>query len=100
MASRPNKPGGPPPDEEPGKVPPLPGEPEPPPPPDPNAPVEIAPCPGCQARLSVATTDLGVDVECPYCKTVYKAARADAAPAPSKGSRASHSRCLRRAPGE
>lgn len=35
MASRPNKPGGPPPGEEPGKVPPLPGEPEPPPPPDP-----------------------------------------------------------------
>ncbi|MGH2688875.1 MAG: MJ0042-type zinc finger domain-containing protein [Actinomycetota bacterium] len=45
----------------------------PPVPPDPNAPVEIAPCPGCQARLSVAVTDLGADVECPYCKTVYKA---------------------------
>jgi hypothetical protein len=45
----------------------------PPPPVDPNAPVEIAPCPGCQARLSVATSDLGADVECPYCKTVYKA---------------------------
>src|SRR5687767_5644266 len=29
----------------------------PPPPPDPNAPVEIDPCPGCQARLSVAATD-------------------------------------------
>jgi hypothetical protein len=40
---------------------------------DPTAPVEIAPCPGCQARLSVATSDLGADVECPYCKTVYKA---------------------------
>jgi predicted Zn finger-like uncharacterized protein len=45
------------------------------PPADPNAPVEIAPCPGCQARLSVATSDLGADVECPYCKTVYKATK-------------------------
>ena len=54
----------------------------PPPPPatDPNAPVEIAPCPGCQARLSVSNSDLGVDVECPYCKTVYKAVRAGATP--------------------
>src|SRR5262245_33327957 len=33
MASRPPRPGSPPPDEEPGKLPPLPGEPEPPPPP-------------------------------------------------------------------
>jgi TM2 domain-containing membrane protein YozV/DNA-directed RNA polymerase subunit M/transcription elongation factor TFIIS len=56
----------------------------PPPPPDPNAPVEIAPCPGCQARLSVAATDIGVDVECPYCKTVYQAARADKPPTKSK----------------
>ena len=45
----------------------------PPPSVDPNAPVEIAPCPGCQARLSVATSDLGADVECPYCKTIYQA---------------------------
>jgi hypothetical protein len=43
---------------------------------DPNAPVEIAPCPKCQARLSVTVADLGVDVECPYCKQVYKAVRA------------------------
>ena len=35
MASRPPRPGSPPPAEEPGNVPPLPGEPEPPPPPDP-----------------------------------------------------------------
>jgi Zn-finger nucleic acid-binding protein len=56
----------------------------PPPPPDPNAPVEIAPCPGCHARLSVAVTDLGVDVECPYCKTVYSAVRADKPPTSSK----------------
>ncbi len=56
----------------------------PPPPSDPNAPVEIEPCPKCQARLSVAASDLGVDVECPYCKTVYTAARAGAAVSPSK----------------
>ena len=35
MASRPQRPGEPPPADEPGHVPPLPGEPEPPPPPDP-----------------------------------------------------------------
>jgi TM2 domain-containing membrane protein YozV len=56
----------------------------PPPPPDPNAPVEIAPCPGCRARLSVAATDIGVDVECPYCKLVYQAVRADKPPTSSK----------------
>lgn len=53
--------------------PPLPSAPAPAA--DPGAPVEIAPCPGCQARLSVAASDLGVNVECPYCKTVYAAAR-------------------------
>jgi predicted Zn finger-like uncharacterized protein len=52
----------------------------PPPPSDPNAPVEIEPCPGCQARLSVAAADLGADVECPYCKRVYKAVQAGARP--------------------
>jgi DNA-directed RNA polymerase subunit M/transcription elongation factor TFIIS len=63
----------------------------PPPRPDPTPPpsaatdveVEIAPCPGCQARLMVSTGDLGTDVECPYCKTVYRAetpgARSEAA---------------------
>ncbi len=48
--------------------------------------VEIAPCPKCSARLTVGINDLGVDVECPYCKTVYKAARSDAlvpVPAPA-----------------
>jgi predicted Zn finger-like uncharacterized protein len=54
----------------------------PPPPADPTAPVEIAPCPGCQARLSVATSDLGADVECPYCKTVYKAKKPGTGVAP------------------
>jgi predicted Zn finger-like uncharacterized protein len=38
---------------------------------DPNLPVEIDPCPKCQTKLSVATSDLGNDVECPYCKTVF-----------------------------
>ncbi len=57
----------------------------PPPPSDPNAPVEIEPCPGCQARLSVAAADLGADVECPYCKRVYKAVQAGGRPpAPSR----------------
>jgi DNA-directed RNA polymerase subunit RPC12/RpoP len=35
--------------------------------------VEIAPCPGCRAKLTVASRDLGLDVECPYCKSVYRA---------------------------
>src|SRR5262245_61729682 len=57
--------------------PPLPSAPPPPTPAaDASSPVEIAPCPGCQARLSVAASDLGVNVECPYCKTVYAAMRA------------------------
>jgi hypothetical protein len=49
---------------------------------DPSAPIEIAPCPGCAARLSVAASDLGVDVECPYCRTVYTAKKAGAEVAP------------------
>jgi predicted Zn finger-like uncharacterized protein len=36
--------------------------------------VEIASCPKCQTRLSVAASDIGLEVECPYCKTVFKAA--------------------------
>ena len=46
-----------------------------PPPPAEDAAVEIKPCPGCQAKLTVAVGDLGLDVECPYCKAVYKAAK-------------------------
>ena len=61
----------------------------PPPSVDPNAPVEIAPCPGCQARLSVATSDLGADVECPYCKTVYKAKKPGTGTSPVSPSRRS-----------
>lgn len=40
--------------------------------------VEINPCPSCQAKLTVAVSDLGLDVECPYCKAVYKAKKAGA----------------------
>ncbi|HET6573677.1 MAG TPA: MJ0042-type zinc finger domain-containing protein [Fimbriiglobus sp.] len=70
----------------------------PPPPADPNAPVEIAPCPGCQARLSVAASDLGADVECPYCKTVYKAKKpgTGVAPVPSPRSESEDDRPRRR----
>ena len=45
-----------------------------------NSTVEIDPCPGCQARLSVSGSDIGIDVECPYCKTVYKAVKAGSRP--------------------
>lgn len=45
-----------------------------------SAPVEIEPCPKCQTRLSVAASDVGSDVECPYCKTVFKAAKAGSRP--------------------
>lgn len=57
--------------------------PSPPPPPATNATVEIKPCPKCSARLSVAPSDIGVDVECPYCQAVYTAQRAGA-PAPDR----------------
>jgi hypothetical protein len=65
------------------------GGPDEPPPPDltpvpvdPAAPVEVEPCPGCGVRLSVEPGDLGVNVECPYCKTVFTASRAGG-PAPA-----------------
>lgn len=54
-------------------LPSAPAQSPPPPPPPASGPVEIAPCPGCQAKLSVERGDLGSDVECPYCKTVFKA---------------------------
>ena len=64
--------GGPPPGPEPRRAP----APPPPPPPTDNGAVEIKPCPKCGARLSVAASDLGVDVECPYCQAVYTAKKA------------------------
>ncbi len=59
----------------------------PPPATDPNAPVEIAPCPKCDTRLSVLPTDVGVDIQCPSCETVFKALRADAPPPPDAGAK-------------
>lgn len=47
---------------------------------DPNAPVEIDPCPKCQTKLSVTVGDLGNDVECPYCKTVFASVKAGTRP--------------------
>jgi len=35
--------------------------------------IEIAPCPKCRAELTVAPSDVGGDVECPFCQTVYLA---------------------------
>lgn len=71
--------------EAPAAPPPLPAPPPPVPVPqtpavDPNAPVEIDPCPKCQTKLSVAASDLGNDVECPYCKTVFASTRAGTRP--------------------
>jgi TM2 domain-containing membrane protein YozV len=56
-------------------VPPPPVNPTPisPPPLSPNSPVEIAPCPSCQSRLTVLPSDLGKDVECPSCRTIFAA---------------------------
>lgn len=45
-----------------------------------GASVEIAPCPGCQARLTVSVGDLGQNVQCPTCQTTFTAARPGAAP--------------------
>lgn len=62
---------------------PVPPPPPPPPPADDNSgTVEVAPCPKCGSRLSVMLGDLGSDIECPSCQTVYKATRADAPPPP------------------
>lgn len=93
------------PDADPTAPPPLPGaDPEPSivaaddvPPPlpsslvDSNAPVEVAPCPGCQVRLSVEPKDVGLEVECPYCKTLFTAKRAQqqSSPPPTTGSQSS-----------
>lgn len=60
--------------------------PSPPPPPAP-ADVDIAPCPKCRAELTVSETDLGLDVECPHCQTVYKAER----PQPKPGTQLARS---------
>lgn len=51
----------------------------PPLPPATDEPVEIAPCPSCDSRLSVMPADLGSDVECPSCQTVFKAKKLSSA---------------------
>ena len=71
---------------DPAAPPPVPEPRRSPPPPAPAADagaVEIQPCPKCGARLSVAASDLGVDVECPYCKEVYAALRPGAGGRPA-----------------
>jgi predicted Zn finger-like uncharacterized protein len=76
--------------------PPLPAE-RPPPlpdpmiggqrPPNPLDPVEVRPCPSCQERLSVLPADVGKDVACPKCETVFRAERVSVRPAPSVSER-------------
>ncbi len=56
------------------------------PPADPAVPVELAPCPKCQATMSVRPEDVGFDLQCPYCQTVFRGVAASTpapAPAPS-----------------
>ncbi len=51
-------------------------------------PVEIEPCPKCATKLSVSGGDIGNDVECPYCKTVFQAIKPGSrppAPPPAPG---------------
>jgi hypothetical protein len=73
-----------------------------PPPPAANDPVEIDPCPKCQTRLSVSPADVGSDVECPYCKTVFRAVRPGGgrtpAPPPAPPKRGDADRPSRRRP--
>lgn len=54
-----------------------------------GAAVEISPCPKCGARLSVEPGDIGLDVECPTCRTVYPAEAASAVKPRSAGSKSS-----------
>ncbi len=67
--------------------PPLPDQPPPLPsqesaPKPPPVPVEIQPCPQCQTRLSVEPKDVGGEVACPGCATIFRATRGDAPPPP------------------
>jgi hypothetical protein len=54
------------------------------PPPSGPPPVEINPCPGCQGKLTVAVSSLGIDVSCPYCQTVFRAVKAGGSTSPPK----------------
>jgi predicted Zn finger-like uncharacterized protein len=68
-ASAPSNRGTPPPPSSRGVAPP------PLPPPAADEPVDIKPCPKCSTQLTVNGSDLGLDVECPTCATVFKAER-------------------------
>lgn len=70
--------------------PPLPVD---PPPVNPQEPVEVRPCPSCRERLSVLPADVGKDVACPKCETVFRAEPAgrNGAPPPPGGPRRSSS---------
>jgi TM2 domain-containing membrane protein YozV len=57
-------------------------------PPDDDLPVEIQPCPKCKTRLSVMPGDIGLDIECTNCQTVFKALKAGGA-APKSDSKPS-----------
>jgi len=50
------------------------------PPPDLTVPVELAPCPQCQAKMSVRPEDVGFDLQCPFCQTVFLGVAATVAP--------------------
>lgn len=76
-------------------APPKPPLPDAPAPRGPNDPVEIQPCPKCNSRLSVLPSDVGLDIECPTCQTVFKALRADAPPPPDTGSKTSSSKLVK-----
>ena len=52
------------------------------PPADPAVPVELAPCPTCQAKMSVRPEDVGFDLQCPFCQTMFRGVAASG-PAPA-----------------
>lgn len=54
-----------------------------PPPPEPAVPVELAPCPQCRAKMSVRPEDVGFDIQCPFCQTVFRGVAATDAPSES-----------------
>lgn len=60
----------------------APSKPAPAPAPAADQPVEIQPCPKCGERLSVMAGDLGLDIECTNCQTVFKAVKVGSAPKP------------------
>ena len=50
-------------------------------PPDLSVPVELQPCPQCQAKMSVRPDDVGYDIQCPFCQTVFRGVAATGKPA-------------------